>query len=159
MLHRAPNGDLVTIQTTEAFYPTPLGVQEIWDNVTQRRAPKSWDGIEPEGALIIWWAEPEIEVQCGNCHRPIGRFRTYRAGVEIGVVSVDTRRGRLTANRTMRTRDRDPRFQLDGEVGRRARGTFAHFRCPRCHHHYTRRLDRLGTLLWDARPTTYALDP
>jgi ribosomal protein S27E len=157
MLHRAPNGDLATIQTTGMFYPTPLGVQELWDNVTQRRAPSSWDGIEPEGALIVWWAEPVVEVQCGNCTRLICRFRSYHAGEEVGVVCVDTRRGRLTANRSMRTND--PRYHLDGDVGSRARGTFAHIHCPRCRHRFNRRLDRLGTLLWDTRPTTHMLNP
>lgn len=157
MLHRAPNGDLVTIQTTGSIYPTPMGVQEIWDNVTQRRAPTSWDGIEPEGALIVWWAEPEVKIECGHCRRPIGRFRSYTAGNEVGVVCIDTRRGRLTANRSTRTKD--PRYQLEGKAGMRSKGTFARFHCPRCQQSYNRRFNELGQQLWDSRPSTHKLTP
>jgi hypothetical protein len=157
MLHRAPNGDLATIQTTGIIYPAPSVVQQIWDSVTQRRSPPAWNGIEPEGALIIWWAEPPLDITCGHCRRRIGRFRSYQAGDEIGLVCVDTRRGRLTATRGMRTAD--PRYELDGESGGQARGTYSHFHCPRCRHHYRRRLDRLAQLLWDSRPDTYPLTP
>jgi hypothetical protein len=157
MLHRAPNGDLVTVQTTSIAYPSPSMLQQLWESVTQRRAPSSWDGIEPAGALVVWWAEPAATVNCGNCRRPIGVFRSYQAGNETGIVSVDTRHTRMTANR--QTPSRDPRFTLDGESGYHARHTFAHFDCPRCHHHYNRRLDRLGKVLWDTRPETYTLIP
>jgi hypothetical protein len=118
-------------------------------------SPKAWKGIEPEGQLVIRWATPPVTITCGHCHRSIGRFRSYRAGDEVGIVSVDTKRGRLTPKREMRTDD--PRYRLDGERGRYAHRTFAHFECPRCHRRYNRRLDRLGKLLWDARPREYAL--
>jgi hypothetical protein len=157
MLTRAPNGDFVTIQTTRSSYPNPMVVQEIWDNVTQRRAPKSWEDIEPEGSLLIWWAEPEVQILCGHCHRAIGRFRSYTAEKEVGVVSVDTRRGRVTANR--QTRSKDPRYHLEGECGKWARRTFARFTCRGCGHEYNLRLDRLGKRLWDDRPARYELAP
>jgi hypothetical protein len=157
MLARAPNGDLATIQTTRSFYPNPMVVQEIWDNVTQRRAPKSWDAIEPDGELVIWWAEPEVVIQCSHCHRPIGRFRSYTAEEEVGVVCVDTRRGRVTANRQIRTKD--PRYHLEGACGKSARGTFARFTCRGCGHEYNLALDRLAKRLWNTRPATYALPP
>ncbi len=63
MLHRAPNGDLVTLQPTRIAYPTSLTVQEIWTGVNERTAPASWNGLEPQGGLVIWWAEPEVELR------------------------------------------------------------------------------------------------
>jgi hypothetical protein len=157
MLYRASDGDLVTIQTTGIVYPSPDTVQQLWDSVTQRLSPRAWKGIEPEGALIIRWATPPVDITCGHCRRRIGRFRSYHADDEVGIVCVDTKRGRLTANRDMRTDD--PRYQPDGERGRYAHRTFIHFECPRCRHRYNRRLDRLGTVLWETRPKTYALTP
>jgi hypothetical protein len=157
MLHRAPNGDLVTLQTTGIIFPAPSIVQQLWDNATQRRSPPAWDGTPPEAELVVWWAEPEIVIRCGMCHRPIGRFRSYKADDELGVVCVDTRRGRVTANRSMRTAD--PRYRLEGKAGMRARGTFARFRCLPCDHLYNRRLDTLGERLWRDRPITHTLSP
>lgn len=157
-LHRAPNGRLCTILTTPAAYPSPDAVQEIWSNATARRYPKAWDGIEPEGALVIWWSDP-IEFLCGRCERSLGRYLAYHAGREYGVVVPTARRyypresfaarpeaagARLSPSRR--------RFSRTGEVGHRASKTVCHFRCAHCSSEQEYNLARLGRRLFE-RPT------
>jgi hypothetical protein len=154
-LHRAPNGMLCTIQTTSSSYPSPKAVQETWSNVTTRRYPKAWDGLEPEGALVIWWSDP-IELLCGRCERPLGEYVVYHARREYGIVVDTARRQYPRENFTTRpeaTRARlslsRPRFFLTGEVGRRASKTFCHFRCTRCSSEREYNLARLGRGLFE----------
>jgi hypothetical protein len=155
-LHRAPNGDLATIQTTNTTYPAPLVVRQIWASVTQRRYPTAYDGREPEGVLVIYWSDP-ISLECGHCRRGIGAYVAYHADREYGIVAADSHRDRLTEKRSMPTRD--PRHWLTGNSGSKAADTIAHFECPRCHHHYERNLGRLGLVLWKQRPESSTLTP
>jgi hypothetical protein len=156
-LHRAPNGDLATIQTTPIATATPLAIRQIWASVTSRLHPKAWDGIEPEGYMVIWWTPSPTLITCGHCRRAVGRFVAYHAGTEYGVVPAHAKRDRLTGRRD--TPSTDPRFSLSGETGRTAAKTFLEFTCPRCSQHYNRNLARLGRMLWDTRPETYPLEP
>lgn len=161
-LHRAPNGRLCTILTTPVSYPSPEAVQGIWSTATTRRYPKAWDGVEPEGALVIWWSDP-IKLVCGRCERSLGGYVAYHARREYGLVE-DTTRHYLprenVAARPESTRTRlSParrRFSLAGEVGHRASKTVCHFRCPRCslevEYEVEYNLARLGRRLFE-RPT------
>jgi hypothetical protein len=157
-LHRAPNGKLCTIQTTSVSYPSPNAVQEIWSNVTTRRYPRAWDGIEPDGALVIWWSDL-IKLSCGRCGRSFGGYVAYHAGKEYGVVENTTRRyyprenfaARPESTRTRLSPARR-RFSFSGEVGHRASKTLCHFRCSHCSSEQEYNLARLGRWLFE-RPT------
>lgn len=154
-LHRAPNRMLCTIQTTSPVYPSPKTVQEIWSNAATRRYPKVWDGVEPEGALVIWWSDP-IRLRCGRCERSLGDYVAYHARQEYGLVEGTTRRYYPRDNLSARpeaTRARlsptQPRFSLTGEVGHRASKTFCRFRCTRCAWEHEFNLARLGRALFE----------
>jgi len=155
-LHRASNGMLCTILTTSASYPSPNAVQEIWSNATTRRYPNAWDGVEPEGALVIWWSD-RIKFVCGRCERALGRYVAYHTGREYGVVEDTARRyypreNFSTRPEVMRARlsPSRRRFSLRGEVGHRASKTFCHFRCPQCALEREYNLARLGRGLFES---------
>jgi hypothetical protein len=163
-LTSSPEGRLQTLQT-HGMYPSPQDVQSVWTSSTRRRYPKSWHGqpLEQVGHVIEW--EPR-EIACGKCHRSLGDYVAYRVLYpdkqfqgEQGVVEKTSRRyepQQETARGQAASRGpkSQPRFQLKGEVGRRAAKTTACFRCPGCQSEYPRNLARLGAQLFDHSPTS-----
>jgi len=161
----APNGYLATIQTIAIAYPAPMVVAELWPTVASRRYPKAWDGIEPRGALIIYWTPEPTAIECG-CGARLGKYRAYQARGEYGVIRDSPRRyhppNRYPAE-TIKHMPNDriapPRqsFWLTGDVGTRASRTIAHFRCSRCRQEHERNLRRLGKTLFETPSPRYVL--
>jgi hypothetical protein len=164
---RAPNGDFYTVITTSPPYPSPQTLQQIWSSATRRRSKKAWDGLEPEGALVIFWTPSPILLACGVCGSSLGGYVAYRAGPEFGIVA-DTSREyfdpssfspqTFAGDPHRRFSPREPRFRLEGEVGGHAARTGAHFRCPRCGHGSQRNLRRLGKGLFGSRPRSFSVE-
>ncbi len=163
-LHPAPNGYLATIQTTSSIYPAPMVIAELWPTIRSKRFSQAWNGIEPEGALVIYWTPRPTRILCGQCGKSLGKYRAYQAGGEYGVVSDTPRRyhspdrhppGTLKQMPQDRQQAARPVFWLTGEVGFRATKTFAHFRCTVCDVEYEANLRRLGQPIWQQTPETY----
>lgn len=161
-LTRSPQGRLQTLQT-HGMHPSPQCVQELWSNTTRRRYPKAWEGQSlGEAGYTIEWEQREIA--CGACGRSLGRYVAYRtvhpsgeAHRERGVVEDISRRYERQAElargqAASRGPRANPRFHIEGEIGRRAAKTTAHFRCPGCGREHTRNLARLGEALFTSRP-------
>ena len=160
-LTRSPDGWLQTLQT-HGVYPSPPSVQEVWTNASRRRYPHAWERkpLASVGHKIEW--EPR-EVACGACGRSLGAYVGYRIRYpggrldrEKGIVEDTSRRyerdimtARGAGSRGPRPQ---PRFWLEGEIGRRASKTSACFRCPGCKKVYRRNLSRLGGQFFD-RPS------
>jgi len=163
---RAPNGDLYTLQTASAIYPSQMTMQQIWANASQTRWPKTWDGKEPpEGvAQVIWWTDP-IAFSCGRCKGSLGEYVAYHASEEYGIVENRSHHYHPRENFPPeafassphdRLSPAKPRFWVSGEIGHRAKSAFAHFLCPRCGWEPTERnLWRLGRRLFMDRPSRY----
>jgi hypothetical protein len=154
---------LHTLQT-HGIYPSPQTVQQIWSNSSRRRYPKAWEGapLDPIGYTLEW--QPR-EIACGHCGRSLGEYVAYRAALsgqaglhqECGFVERTTRHYQSYVETAPRQAGRrgprlNPRFWLEGEVGRRASKTTACFRCPGCKRQYRRNLARLGDTLFDDKP-------
>jgi hypothetical protein len=157
-LHLAPNGYLATIQTTGIVFPSPMMVADLWPTVASRRYPKAWDGIEPEGALVIYWTPRATRIECA-CGTRLGKFRAYRARGEYGVVRDTPRRYQPPyryAAEAIKHMPNDriapprPNFWLTGDQGSRASRTMAHFRCSHCDREHERNLRRLGKELFES---------
>lgn len=164
---RAPNGYRATIQTLGKLYPTPMGTQELYANATQRRYAPSWDGIEPAGALVVYWTDT-FPISCGRCGEGFGKFAAYNAHREYGIVEHTSRHRHPIGNfppdhfKNMPNDRFEPaskRFWISGEVGRTAGGTAANFQCRKCDVKYVRNLRRLGKRLFEERPREFALMP
>lgn len=165
-LTRAPNGDLVISQTTNASFPSPQVVQELWARTSRQLYPEKWNGIEPDGAILIYFSANPIKITCGgDCLGRLGEYRAYNTGGEFGIIA-DTAREYSPASTLspearaasphLRIASPDPRYRLAG--GPKASETLAHFRCPRCDQRYERNLRRLGKQLWEKRPETCPLN-
>jgi hypothetical protein len=152
-LHRAPDGRLCTIQTTGVVgYPHPQGMQELWRNTSRKRYPIMWDGIEPTGALIVWWSEP-FEVVCGRDRRSLGHYRAYNANREFGIVEITSREyvsserfpdGPPGNDLHARRERSSPRYWITQTDVTFARTTWVHWRCRQCEREYERNMARLG---------------
>jgi hypothetical protein len=108
--------------------------------------------LAPFGFTIEW--EPHT-IACGTCGRSLGEYVGYRIRYandsdygEHGIVektSIRYERGPTTprgsATHGPKTR---PRFEVIGEVGRRAAKTAAIFWCRGCKKHHRRNLSTLG---------------
>jgi len=136
------------------MHPSPQTVQEVWNNASRRRYPAAWTGEElaPVGYTIEW--EPHM-VACGGCGRPLGEYVGYRIrypdgslGVEHGIVERTSRRYERSATTPRGAGTRgpksQPRFQIAGEIGRRATKTAAIFWCRGCEREHRRNLSTLG---------------
>ena len=144
----------------------PMIIAELWPTIRSDRPPQAWDGIEPEGALVIYWTPRPTRFVCGECGKGLGRYRAYQASGEYGVVS-DTPRRYHTPGRHVpealkhMPNDREqaarPVFWITGEVGYRSSKTFAHFRCTVCDIEYESNLRRLGETIWKQIPETHRL--
>ena len=159
-LTHSAEGRLQTLQT-HGQYPSPISVQEVWTNATRRRYRKAWEGqtLGPYGHVIEW--EPR-EIACGACGRSVGGYAGYRVRypdgrlhLEQGIVEDTSRRYERSSSTPRGAGTRgprsQPRFWLEGEIGRRAAKTTACFRCPGCKREYRRNLARLGRQLFAQR--------
>lgn len=117
--------------------------------------------------MIEW--EPR-EIVCGKCHRSLGKYVAYRVLYpdgelhrEQGIVEDTSRRYERQAETARgqaasRGPKSQPRFRLEGEVGRRAAKTTAYFRCPGCRSESRRNLARLGAQVFEhTRSTAFPL--
>ena len=163
-LTRAANGDLVISQTTNTSFPSPKVVQELWARTSRQRYPEKWDGIDPDGAVLIYFTNSPIKITCGQCHTGLGDYRAYNVGGEFGIVFETSREYRSSSTLSPETRAdsphqrvarQDPRFHTTERS--KANSTSAHFRCS-CRRRYERNLRRLGKHLWETRPETYLLE-
>jgi hypothetical protein len=77
--------DCATIQTTRPQM-APMVIAELWPSIRSDRPPEAWDGIEPEGALVIHWTPRPTQFVCGECGKSLGHYRAYQARGEYGVV-------------------------------------------------------------------------
>jgi hypothetical protein len=143
------------------MHPSPQTVQEVWNNSSRRRYPTAWNGEElaPVGYAIQW--RPH-KVACGKCGRPLGEYIGYRIrypdgslGMEFGIVEKTSRRYERNAMTPRGAGTRGPRprprFELSGEVGRRAAKTTAIFRCRGCNKEHHRNLSTLGRAFFERR--------
>src|SRR5438105_4192629 len=89
---RAPNGYLATILTTGGTFPSPNVVQDIWSNARRRRYPQAWNGIQPEGHLVVYWTQQPVRLRCRRCGASVGDYRAYQARGEYGLVQDTTRK-------------------------------------------------------------------
>lgn len=147
------DGQLQTLQT-HGMYPSPLAMQDLWTNASRRRYPEAWAGEElaAVGYTVEW---ERHGVACGACGRSLGEYVGYRIRYAVqsdfgehGVVektsrryerSVMTPRGAGTRGPKPR-----PRFDVTGEVGRRAAKATAIFWCRGCKREHHRNLSTLG---------------
>jgi hypothetical protein len=154
-LTRSPQGRLQTLQT-HGLHTSPSAAQQVWSQMKRRRYPRAWDGkpLSTQGSVIDW--SEQVEIACGACRHSLGQYRAYHVRDEEGIVE-DTARhyeqaatgARSPGDRAPRSR---PRFQIDGEIGGRARKTTARFRCPGCGREYNRNLARLARQLFEHAP-------
>jgi hypothetical protein len=163
---RAPNGYRAIIQTSMAT-SSPMVVQEVYSNASQRRYPRKWDAIEPTGKQVIYLTDV-FEIVCGKCSDSFGGFAAYFSDVgrQWGLVQ-DTARhyyeiGRFPPdNFKNRPNDRfDPaekRYWLTGDEGLGKDPAWAHFRCLHCGVTYERNFRRLGKQLYKERPGRHTL--
>jgi hypothetical protein len=161
-LTHSPGGVLQTLQT-HGVHPSPQAVQEVWSNITRRRYRQAWEGapLEPVGHTLEW--RPR-KLACGRCGNPLGTYVAYRVvhpdptlRGEHGVVEKISRRyerstGTARGQAGSRGPKSNPRFWLEGEIGRRAAKTTACFRCPACGQEYRHNLARLGETLFTSNP-------
>jgi hypothetical protein len=157
-LTRSPDGRLCTLQA-HGIYPSPQTVQDVWASASRQRYPKAWEGqaLERVG-YIIEWEKRGIACRCG---RSLGDYVAYRIVYpdrrvhdERGIVEKTSRRYEQQAARESRqaaTRGpkSQPRFRLEGQIGRHAAKTTAYFHCPGCKREHRRNLARLGTQLYE----------
>jgi hypothetical protein len=146
-LTRSPDGRLQTLQTHNVHI-SPKVAQQIWNQAVRRRYPTAWDR-QPLGetGVVITWSDA-TQITCGKCRRSLGKYRGYQARDEYGIVEDTAHEYQPGAATTRSPGDRSPRryprFAINGEVGKRAGKTTAHFHCPQCRAEYDFNLARLG---------------
>jgi len=152
-LTTTPEGDELQTLQTHGQYPSPMTMQQVWSNASQRRYRESWQGqVLPEVGFEVRWKP--CRLTCGHCGHSLGNYAAYHAREEWGVVEDSPKRARSNPSRSSEFR----RFQLDGEIGRRAAKSAAIITCRKCDRGYRRNLAHLSHTIWDAKTSTYALE-
>ena len=174
-ISRAPNGYRAIIQTTQAWFPVQTEVQQLWSNAIQRRYTPRWDGIEPEGAMVLYFSPARVKIRCGVCNGALGAYVAYGVKGEYGLVEdrayhVHPRESfpadHFRSSPSDRFAPTNPRFRIIGHetpattrLGMGAADREAIFTCPRCRHVFRRNLMRLGKTLFEERATVHTLAP
>jgi hypothetical protein len=152
-LTAAPEGDVLQTLQTHGQYPSPITMQQVWSNASQRRYPEAWQGQSlPSVGFIVEWKR--CRLTCGHCGHSLGRYVAYRARDEWGVVEDSPKRGRSNPSHSSEFR----RFQTDGEIGRRAAKSAAIITCRKCNRVYRRNLAHFSRTIWDAETSIFALE-